>query len=63
MVTLVLTLLCHGYPTQAIVAAFGIDERTVAHWLARAGQHCQRVHQHVVQQGAVDLQHVQAGEL
>src|SRR5882724_3970929 len=63
MVTLVLTLSCYGCPTQAIVAAFGIDERMVAQWLARAGQHCQRVHQHVVQQGAVDLQHVQADEL
>jgi transposase-like protein len=63
VVTLVLTLLSHGCPTQAIVAAFGFDERTVAAWLTRAGQHCQRVHQHVVQQGRVDLQHVQADEL
>ena len=63
LVTLVLTLLCHGCPTQAIVAAFGPDERTVAAWLTRAGQHCQQVHQHVVQQGQVDLQHVQADEL
>jgi hypothetical protein len=63
LVTLVLTLLCHGCPLQAIVAAFGLDERTVAAWLTRAGQHCQRVHQHVVQQGQVDLQHVQADEL
>jgi transposase-like protein len=63
VVTLVLTLLSHGCPTQAIVAAFGLDERTVAAWLTRAGQHCQRVHQHVVQQGQVDLQHVQADEL
>jgi transposase-like protein len=63
VVTLVLTLLSHGCPTQAIVAAFGVDERTVAAWLTRAGQHCQRVHQHLVQQGRVDLQHVQADEL
>ncbi len=62
-VTLVLTLLCHGCPPQAIVAAFGYDERTVAQWLARAGAHCQQVHQHLVQQGQVDLQHVQADEL
>lgn len=62
-VTLVLTLLCHGCPPQAIVAAFGLDERTVAAWLARAGGHCQQVHQHLVQQGQVDLQHVQADEL
>ena len=60
---LVLTLLNHGCPTQAIVAAFGLDERTVARWLAQAGQHCQRVHEHLVEQGQVDLQHVQADEL
>ena len=62
-VTLVLTLLCHGCPPQAIVAAFGLDERTVAAWLRRAGAHCQQVHEHLVQQGQVDLQHVQADEL
>jgi transposase-like protein len=63
VVTLVVTLLSHGCPTQAIVAAFGVDERTVGVWLTRAGQHCQPVHQHLVQQGQVDLQHVQADEL
>ena len=60
---LVLTLLSHGCPTQALVAAFGLDERTVARWLAGAGAHCQRVHAHPVEQGQVDLQHVQADEL
>jgi hypothetical protein len=63
VVTLVLTLLSHGCPTQAIVAAFGLDERTVAAWLARAGQHAEQVHGHLVLQGQVDLQHVQADEL
>ena len=63
LVTTVLTLLCHGCPLQAIVAAFGLDERTVATWLLRAGQPCQQVHQAVVQRGQVDLQHVQADEL
>jgi transposase-like protein len=63
LVTIVLTLLCHGCPIQAIVAAFGLDERTVAAWLVRAGRHCQQVHQHLVQQGQMDLQHVQADEL
>ena len=63
VVTLVLALLCHGCPLQAIVAAFGLDERTVAAWVTRAGRHGQQVHQHVVQQGQVDLQHVQADEL
>jgi len=60
---LVLTLLSHGCPTQAIVAAFGLDERTVARWLTSGGQHCQRVHEHLVEQGQVELQHVQADEL
>jgi len=63
LVTLVLTLLCHGCPIHAIVAAFGLDERTVAAWQARAGQHCPRVHEHLVHAGPLDLQHVHADEL
>jgi len=63
LVTTVLTLLCHGCPLQAIVAAFGLDERTVAAWQGRAGQHCQQVHEHLVEQGQVDQGHVQADEL
>ena len=62
-VTLVVTLLAHGCPRQAIVAAFGFDERTVANWQAKAGSHCQQVHAHLVQQGTLDLGHVQADEL
>src|SRR3954464_2275928 len=60
---LVLTWLSHGCPPQAIVAAFRLDERTVAAWLARAGAHSRQVHEHLVQQGDRDLQHVQADEL
>src|SRR2546421_917715 len=52
VVTQVVTLLCHGCPVQAIVAAFGLDERTVAAWQQRAGTHCQRVHEHLVGQAA-----------
>jgi transposase-like protein len=63
LVTVVLTLVCHGCPLQAMVAAFGLADRTVAAWVARSGQHGQLVHQHVVQQGQVDLPHVQADEL
>src|SRR5713226_8200336 len=63
LVTVVVTLLCHGCPLQAIVAAFGLDERTVATWWERAGQHCERLHAHLVQTGQVDLAHVQADEL
>src|SRR5437870_7965943 len=42
-VSLVLTLLAHGCPLQAIVIAFGFDERTVASWGARAGSTGQAV--------------------
>jgi hypothetical protein len=63
LVETVLTLLSHGCPVQAVVAAFGLDERTVADWQARGGAHCERVHAHLVQRGGVDLGHVQADEL
>jgi hypothetical protein len=63
LVLVVLSLLSWGCPLQAIVVTFQLDERTVAAWLRRAGQHCRGVHQHLVQQGEVDLQHVQADEL
>jgi transposase-like protein/IS1 family transposase len=61
-VTLVVTLLAHGCPLQAIVAAFGFDERTVADWLDRAGVHCHAVHEHLVETPR-RLGQVQADEL
>jgi transposase-like protein len=63
LVVQVVTLLAHGCPVQAIVAAFGLDERTVARYQAEAGAPCRRVHQHVVQAGRVELGQVQADEL
>jgi transposase-like protein len=42
-VSLVVTLLAHGCPGQAIVAACGFDERTVAAWWTRAGRQGQAV--------------------
>ncbi len=62
-VTLILTLLAYGCPVQAIVAAFLTDPRTVAKWLQRAGEHCQRVHEQVVLAIPQDLGQVQADEL
>jgi transposase-like protein len=59
----VITLLVHGCPLPAIVAAFGLDERTVADWQRKAGGHCQRVHQHHLDTKKLNLQHVQADEL
>ncbi len=63
LMVLVVTLLCHGCPTQAIVAAFGLDERTVAAWLHRTGTHAARVHAAVVETGQVDLGQVQVDEI
>ena len=57
---IVVTLLASGCPIQAIVHAYGLDERTVASWRDRAGIHCQHVHQAEVEQGNLDLVQVQA---
>jgi transposase-like protein len=61
LVTLVLTLLAHGCPLSAIVAAFALDERTVRAWLHRAGNHGAALHAHLVQEVAVGQ--VQADEI
>ncbi len=62
VVVLVVTLLAYGCPVRAIRIAFGLDERTVLDWQARCGQHCQRVHEHLVEQPR-DLGQVQADEI
>lgn len=63
VMTMVLILLAYGCPVPAVVAAFGLDERTVAAWLSCAGSHCRAVHERGVQAGQVELEHVQADEL
>jgi IS1 family transposase len=63
LIVVVITLMTYGCPLQAIVHAFGLDERTVASWRDRAGHHCQKLHQAVVEQAALDLVHVQADEI
>jgi transposase-like protein/IS1 family transposase len=61
-VSLVVTLMAPGCPLQAIVVAFGYDERTVARWLARAGGQGQAVQEHLVEQPR-DVGQVQAEEI
>src|SRR5256884_3173106 len=63
LIVIVVTLLSYGCPIQAIVHAFGLDERTVADWRDRAGVHCHKVHQQLIEQGQLDLMHVQADEI
>lgn len=62
LVTVVVTLLGNGCPLQAIVMAFGLDERTVSDWRDRAGAHCEQVHEHLVEKPR-NLGQVQADEL
>lgn len=58
----VVTLLAYGCSPAAIVAAFGLDERTVYAWGRRAGQQSERVHEAQVLQPRA-LGQVQADEL
>ena len=63
LLTTVMTLMAYGCPVQAIVAAFGLNERTIHRWQLMSGQQCQRLHEHTVQAGGVPLAQVQADEL
>lgn len=63
LVVIVVILLAYGCPLQAIVHAYGLDERTVAAWQRRAGKHCQQVHQAIIEQANVTPTQVQADEI
>ena len=54
LVALVLTLLAYGCPTQAVVHAYHLDERTVGDWLRRAGQHGKAVQETLLCQERLD---------
>ena len=60
--TILVTLIAHGCPLQASVAAYKIDERTVLEWQERAGLHGKQVHEHLAL-APRDLEHVPADEL
>lgn len=59
----VIVLLAYGCPLQAIVQAFGFDERTVKKWWQGSGAHCESVHDHLIGQSQLDLQQAQADEI
>ena len=63
LIVIVVTLLAYGCPLQAIVHAFELDERTVARWRDRAGFHCEKVHKDKMEQGKLDMIHIQADEI
>src|SRR5260370_2590567 len=60
LIVIVVILLSYGSTIQAIVHAYGVDERTVAAWQNRAGKHCEQVHQAIVEQRKVHTHHLQA---
>ena len=63
VVVLVATLLAHGCPVAALVAAFFLDERTVLAWQRKASRQAQQVQATMSQQHPVELGQVQADEL
>jgi transposase-like protein len=63
IVSVVLALLACGCPIPAVVFAFGVDERTVADWQHKGGQHARQIQAQVVCQGQIDVGQVQADEL
>ena len=63
ILVLVVTLLAHGCPVRALVAAFGLKAETVRTWAAETGVHCEQVHRHLVLGACLSLLHVQADEM
>ncbi len=55
-----LTLLLHGCPIPVIVAAFGLDERTVRAWLHKEGAHAALLHDQLMGTAGVVAHQVQA---
>ncbi len=62
IITLVVTLVAHGCPIAAIVAAFGFQRQTVCAWVDAAGAQCEAIHRRLVCQPR-DLGAVQADEI
>ena len=60
---MVVTLLAFGCPVQAIVHVMGLDERTVRSWWLKSGEQSERVHESVIGNSQLDLEHVQADEI
>ena len=63
LIIVILKLLAYGCSISAIVFALEIDERTVAEWHRKAGQHAKSVQESIVCNGEVELGQVQADEI
>lgn len=60
---IVISLLAYGCPAQAVIATYGLSDKTVRDWAKRAGVHCQAVHEQTVLSQRWDLEHIQADEM
>ena len=58
-----MTLIAFGCPIQAIVQAYGLDERTIDSWRDPAGKPCELVHHTLLEQGQLEAVHVQTDEI
>jgi hypothetical protein len=63
IIVLVVTLLAHGCPVRAMVAACGVTAETVRTWAAEAGVHGAQVHRHLVLGACWSLLHGHADEM
>ena len=63
LVLVVVALLAHGCPVQAIVFAFLLDARTVVDWHTRVGRHAKRVQAEWVCRGDLEVGQAQGDEL
>ncbi len=58
----IILLAQYGCPIAALAVAFGYQTRTILNWLRAAGEHAEKIHQHLVLQER-PLLHVQADEI
>ncbi len=63
LIVIVVTLLTYGCPIQAIVHTYGLMNGRWRSGVIERGVHCQKVHQQIIEQGQLDLMHVQADEI
>src|SRR4051794_4656474 len=62
LIALIITLIVHGCPVEAVVAAWGFQPRTVRRWVNKSGAHAKAVHEELVLQPR-NLGQVQADEI
>jgi hypothetical protein len=60
-IAVVLSALAEGLDASAAERVFGFRQATITHWLARAGEHAQSLHEHCFR--TLEIPHLQLDEL